>query len=104
MRISARAATTGGSHLGLREGEVYPLGELMKAALIKSANDAAVAVAEKIAGSTEACVRMMNQRAQSLGLTHTVYNTVDGLPPRPAHDVDITNAYDLAHLGPRADS
>lgn len=99
VRISERAATTGGSHLGLSEGDVYPLGELMKAALIKSANNAAVAVAEKIAGSTEACVRMMNQRAKSLGLTHTVYNTVDGLPPRPAHDVDITNAYDLATLG-----
>jgi len=99
VRISERAATTGGSHVGLREGDVYPLGELMKAALIKSANDAAVAVAEKIAGSTEACVRMMNRRAKSLGLTHTVYNTVDGLPPRPAQDVDVTNAYDLATLG-----
>jgi len=97
--ISERAASTGGTRLGLREGEVFPLGELMKAALIKSANDAAVAIAEKIAGSTEACVRMMNQRARSLGLTHTVYNTVDGLPPRPAHDVDVTDAYDLATLG-----
>ena len=97
--ISERAATTGGTRLGLREGEVFPLRELMKAALIKSANDAAVAVAEKIAGSTEACVRMMNQRARSLGLTHTVYNTVNGLPPRPAHDVDVTDAYDLATLG-----
>ena len=97
--ISERAATTGGTRLGLREGEVFPLRELMKAALIKSANDAAVAVAEKIAGSTEACVRMMNQRARSLGLTHTVYNTVDGLPPRPAHDVNVTDAYDLATLG-----
>jgi D-alanyl-D-alanine carboxypeptidase (penicillin-binding protein 5/6) len=97
--ISERAATTGGTRLGLREGEVFPLRELMKAALIKSANDAAVAVAEKIAGSTEACVRMMNQRARSLGLTHTAYNTVDGLPPRPAHDVDVTDAYDLATLG-----
>jgi len=99
VRISERSATTGGSRLGLREGQVFPLGELMKAALIRSANDAAVAVAEKIAGSTTACVRMMNQRARSLGLTHTVYNTVDGLPPRPAHDVDVTDAYDLATLG-----
>jgi D-alanyl-D-alanine carboxypeptidase (penicillin-binding protein 5/6) len=99
VRVSERAALTGGSRLGLRGGDIYPLGELMKAALIKSANDAAVAVAEKVAGSTEGCVRMMNDRAQSLGMTHTTYNTVDGLPPRPGQDVDVTNAYDLATLG-----
>jgi serine-type D-Ala-D-Ala carboxypeptidase (penicillin-binding protein 5/6) len=96
VRISWRSAHTGGSRLGLREGEVYPLGELMKAALVRSANDAAVAVGEKIAGSVEACVRMMNRRAAELGMTHTHYRTVDGLPPRPGHDVDFTDAFDLA--------
>ena len=98
VRISERAATTQGSHLGLREGDVYPLGELMKAALIRSANDAAVAIAEKVAGSVEACVRMMNQRARSLGMDSTYYGTVDGLPPIPLHDVDYTTALDLATL------
>ncbi len=96
VRISERSAHTGGSRVGLTEGQVYPLGELMKAALIKSANDAAVAVAEKVGGSVEATVRMMNARAQELGMTHTEYHTVDGLPPRPAHDVDQTSARDLA--------
>jgi D-alanyl-D-alanine carboxypeptidase (penicillin-binding protein 5/6) len=96
VRISERAAHTGGSRVGLVEGQVYPLDELMKAALIKSANDAAVAVAEKIGGSVEATVRMMNARARGLGMTHTEYNTVDGLPPRPTHDVDQTSARDLA--------
>jgi D-alanyl-D-alanine carboxypeptidase (penicillin-binding protein 5/6) len=96
--ISANAAFTGGSHLGLHPGEVIPLGELMKAALIRSANDAAVAVAEEICGSTARCVQMMNARAQSLGMTHTVYGTVEGLPPTPLHDADITDAYDLATL------
>ncbi len=96
VRVSERSAHTGGSRLGLREGQVYPLGELIKAALIKSANDAAVAVAEKIAGSVEACVRMMNKRAQELGMRTTEYHTVDGLPPRPGHDVDHTSARDLA--------
>lgn len=98
VRISERAATTGGSHLGMREGNVYPLGELMKAALIKSANDAAVAVAEKTAGSVEACVRLMNEKAHELGMNDTYYGTVNGLPPRPAHDVDHTTALDLATL------
>ena len=64
VRISERSAHTGGSRVGLKEGDVYPLRELMKAALVKSANDAAVAVAEKIGGSVEAMVRMMNERAQ----------------------------------------
>ncbi len=99
VRISERSAHTGGSHIGLKQGDVYPLRELMKAALVKSANDAAVAVAEKIGGSVEAMVRMMNERAQELGMTHTEYRTVDGLPPRPAHDADRTDAYDLATVG-----
>ncbi len=99
VRISERAAHTGGSRVGLKEGDVYPLRELMKAALVKSANDAAVAVAEKIGGSVEAMVRMMNERAQQLGMTHTLYQTVDGLPPRPTHDADRTTAYDLATVG-----
>jgi len=99
VRISERSAHTGGSRVGLKEGDVYPLRELMKAALVKSANDAAVAVAEKIGGSVEAMVRMMNERAQQLGMTHTLYQTVDGLPPRPTHDADRTTAYDLAIVG-----
>jgi D-alanyl-D-alanine carboxypeptidase (penicillin-binding protein 5/6) len=99
VRISERSAHTGGSRVGLKEGDVYPLRELMKAALVKSANDAAVAVAEKIGGSVEAMVRMMNERAQELGMTHTEYQTVDGLPPRPTHDADRTDAYDLAMVG-----
>ncbi len=76
VRVSERSAHTGGSRLGLKEGDVYPLRELMKAALVKSANDAAVAVGEKIGGSVEAMVRMMNARAQELGMIHTEYHTV----------------------------
>ena len=64
----------------------------MKAALIKSANDAAVAVAEGVGGSVESTVRMMNAKAQSLDMKDTEYQTVDGLPPMPDHDVDRTIA------------
>ena len=98
VRISERAAATQGSRLGLHEGQIYPLGELMKAALIRSANDAAVAIAEKITGSVEACVRMMNDKARALGMDNTYYGTVDGLPPTPSHDVDYTTPLDLATL------
>ncbi|MBV8450787.1 MAG: D-alanyl-D-alanine carboxypeptidase [Deltaproteobacteria bacterium] len=98
VRISERAAATEGSHLGLREGQIYPLSELMKAALIRSANDASVAIAEKIAGSVEACVRMMNDKARALGMNNTYYGTVNGLPPTPRRDVDYTTPLDLAIL------
>ena len=98
VRVSERSAHTGGSRIGLVEGQIYPLGELMKAALIKSANDAAVAVGEKVGGSVEGAVRMMNKRAQELGMTQTAYQTVDGLPPRPTHDADVTSARDLARV------
>jgi D-alanyl-D-alanine carboxypeptidase (penicillin-binding protein 5/6) len=96
--ISPVAADTGGSVINLRAGQVYPLGELMKAALIRSANNAAVAVAEKIGGSVAGTVRLMNQEALRLHLQVTHYNTVDGLPPTPGHDVDVTDAYDLATI------
>jgi D-alanyl-D-alanine carboxypeptidase (penicillin-binding protein 5/6) len=98
VQISLRSAQTRGSRLGLREGQVYPLGELMKAALIKSANDAAVAVAEAVGGSVEGTVRMMNAKAEQLGMTDTEYQTVNGLPPTPGHDVDHTSPLDLANL------
>jgi len=99
VRISERSALTRGSRLGLHAGELYPLGELMKAALIRSANDAAVAVAEAVGGSVEGTVRLMNAKAQALGMTNTQYQTVDGLPPTPNHDVDWTSPLDLATLG-----
>jgi serine-type D-Ala-D-Ala carboxypeptidase (penicillin-binding protein 5/6) len=97
--VSSYAAHTGGTRLGLHTGDIYPLGELMKAALVKSANDAAVAVAEKVGGSIQGCVALMNQKARSLDLRATRYNTVDGLPPSAGHDVDVTDAYDLATIG-----
>src|SRR5262249_20662437 len=96
VRISARAAHTMGSRLGRGQGQGFPLVAVMKTALLHARNDAAVAVAEKIGGSVEATVRMMNARARGLGMTRTEYNTVDGLPPRPTHDVDQTSARDLA--------
>jgi len=99
VRVSANAAHTGGTRLGLHTGDVYPLSELMKAALVRSANDAAVAVAEKIGGSVDGCVALMNQKARSLDLRGTRYSTVDGLPPSPGHDEDVTTAYDLATVG-----
>jgi D-alanyl-D-alanine carboxypeptidase (penicillin-binding protein 5/6) len=97
--VSAFASKIGGSQVYLKEGEVFTLEELMKAIVIHSANDACVAIAEYTAGSSEAFVDMMNQRAQELGLKETEYHSVHGLPPGRGQKEDLTSAYDLATLG-----
>src|SRR5712691_1883059 len=71
VRTSAWASRIGGSQVYLASGETFPLGEMLKAIMIASANDAAVAVAEHIAGSSAAFVELMNARAKALGLADT---------------------------------
>jgi len=98
VRTSAWASRIGGSQVYLAEGETFPLGELLKAVMVASANDAAVAVAEHIAGSTTAFVDLMNERARALGLVDTTYRSVHGLPPGKGQTADVTSAHDLAVL------
>jgi len=98
VTVSARAAAQGGSQVFLKAGEVFPLGDLLAAVMIPSANDAAFAVAEHLAGSVDVFVRRMNARARALELTHTVYQTPNGLPPAPGHEPDLTTARDLGRL------
>lgn len=99
VRASAWASRIGGSQVYLAEGESFPLGEMLKAVMIASANDAAVAVAERIAGSPAAFVDLMNERARALGLSDTTYQSVHGLPPGKGQKADVTSAHDLAVLG-----
>jgi D-alanyl-D-alanine carboxypeptidase (penicillin-binding protein 5/6) len=101
VHVSAHAATTGGSQVYLKAGETFSLGELLSAVMIPSANDAAVAVAEHLAGSTDAFVRRMNGRARALGMTRTVYHSPNGLPPGPGKEPDLSTARDLSHLARR---
>ncbi len=98
VRASAWASRIGGSQVYLAEGETFPLGELLKAVMIASANDAAVAVAEHVAGSTAAFVELMNARAKALGLADTTYQSPHGLPPAKGQTADLTSAHDLAVL------
>src|SRR6266404_730848 len=98
VRTSAWASRIGGSQVYLAEGETFPLGELLKAVMIASANDAAVSVAEHIAGSTAAFVELMNARAKALGLADTTYQSPHGLPPGKGQTADLTSAHDLAVL------
>ncbi len=98
VTTSAKASKMGGSQVYLKEGETFSLDDMMKAIAVHSANDAAVAVAEYVAGSTDAFVVMMNQRAAKLGMKDTHYYSVHGLPPGPGQQADVASAYDQAIL------
>jgi serine-type D-Ala-D-Ala carboxypeptidase (penicillin-binding protein 5/6) len=96
--VSAKAAKTGGSQVWLAEKEVFTVDELLYALMVQSANDSAVALAEKVAGSTEAFVELMNQRAQQLGMANTQFHSVHGLPPGAGQQPDVTTPRDLSVL------
>ncbi len=98
VEVSARASKIGGSQVYLKQGEVFTLEEMMKAIVIHSANDACEAVAERIAGSSEGFVDMMNRRAKEMGLKDTRYANVHGLPPAKRQTSDLTSGYDIAVL------
>jgi D-alanyl-D-alanine carboxypeptidase (penicillin-binding protein 5/6) len=96
--VSAKAAETGESQVWLAQGEVFSVEDLLYALMIKSANDAAVALAEKVAGSTDEFVALMNHRARELGMRSTRFTTVNGLPPGRGKAYDKTTARDLTIL------
>jgi D-alanyl-D-alanine carboxypeptidase (penicillin-binding protein 5/6) len=98
ITVSREASKMGGSQVYLKEGEVFTLGELMKATLVASGNDSAYAVAEFIAGNAEAFVQMMNERAKSLNMVNTEFHSVHGLPPSEGQQEDLTSCGDLALL------
>lgn len=79
VTISANVPATIGSSLGLQKGQVLTVEQLMYALLVPSANDAAVALAEAAAGSTQAFVKKMNEKAKSLGLSNTHFVNPSGL-------------------------
>lgn len=82
VRTSEYAASMGGSQVFLEEGEEMTVDELLRAISISSANDASVAMAERIAGSEKQFVKMMNQKAKELGLKDTKFQNATGLPAK----------------------
>lgn len=92
--ISHNAAAMGGSQVYLEEATSYKLETLLKSVAIASANDAAVALAEYVAGATDEFVRLMNEKASNLGLTHTVFKNVHGLDAEGHY----SSAYDMAMI------
>ena len=79
VTISRNAASMGGSQVFLEEGEVISVEELIKCAVIASANDASVALAELVSGSEDAFINKMNKKAEQLGLENTVFENTTGL-------------------------
>ena len=92
VTVSAYAASMGGSHVYLSEGEQITVDDLLKAVCVASGNDAAVALAECVAGVTELFVEQMNTRAKELGMTDTHFVNCTGLPA----EGHVTSAWDIA--------
>lgn len=99
VTVSPRAASMGGSQAFLDAEERYKLSELLKTVIVASANDSAVALAEHLAGTEESFVRLMNTRAEELGLTNTHYANCTGLPAQEHY----TTARDVAKLSAQLD-
>ena len=92
VTASPHAISMGGSQIWLKENEQMSVRDMVKAVAVVSANDCAVALAEHIAGSEEAFVQRMNQRAAELGMEHTNFVNCTGLPAQ-GH---LTCSYDIA--------
>jgi D-alanyl-D-alanine carboxypeptidase len=97
VRISANAAAEPPSKLGLRTGQQIELRYLIRAAAVKSANDAATALGEAVAGSEEAFAGLMNSYARAMGMNNTTFRNANGLTA-PGH---VSTARDMALLGRR---
>lgn len=94
VKVSARAASTPGSSMHLYAGQVITLHELVTGLLLRSGNDAAVAIAEHLAGSVDEFVNLMNQKAQMLGAYHSHFRNPNGLSAAGHY----STAFDLAWI------
>jgi D-alanyl-D-alanine carboxypeptidase (penicillin-binding protein 5/6) len=101
VRTSERAASMGGSQIFLEVGEEMTVEEMMKGIAIASGNDATVAMAEHIAGTEDAFIEMMNDKAKQLGMENTQFSNTNGLPSKnhytSAHDIAIMSRELLKH-------
>ncbi|TAM44878.1 MAG: D-alanyl-D-alanine carboxypeptidase [Gammaproteobacteria bacterium] len=97
VRVSERAWATNGARLFLRPGTTITVEELLKGMIVRSANDATLALTEHLGGDEKQFVALMNEKARILGLTHTRFTNVTGLD-REGH---VSTARDLALLAGR---
>lgn len=92
ITASSHAASMGGSDIWLEQGETMTADEMIKATVVASANDAAVALAEHLCGSEDEFVAKMNEKAAELGMKDTVFKNCNGLD----EEGHLTSAYDVA--------
>jgi D-alanyl-D-alanine carboxypeptidase len=95
LRVSENAASQAPTKLGLKAGQTIAVEDAIKAMVTKSANDAAVTVAENLGGDEGEFAKLMTDKAHALGMSHTTYVNASGLPD----DNQITTAQDQALLG-----
>jgi D-alanyl-D-alanine carboxypeptidase (penicillin-binding protein 5/6) len=96
VTASEAAASKGGSQIYLKVGETMTVTDMLKSIAVSSANDCACAMAEHIAGSEEAFVALMNQKAKELGMNDTNFVNCTGLDDDPNAKDHLTCAYDIA--------
>ena len=94
LSVSEYAASMGGSQVYLEPGEEMTVDELLKCVVVSSANDAAVTLAEAVAGTETTFITMMNQRAAELGMKNSVFENATGLDDTVTNHV--TSARDIA--------
>jgi len=95
LKVSEYASEQAPTKLGLKPGQIIAVEDAIKAIVTKSANDAAVAVAENLGGDESRFAQLMTKKARDLGMTGTTYTNASGLPD----DAQITTARDQALLG-----
>jgi D-alanyl-D-alanine carboxypeptidase len=95
MEVSEHASEQAPTKLGLRPGQTIRVEDAIKGLVTRSANDAAVVIAEAIAGDEDDFAKLMTRKARALGMTRTVYHNASGLPD----DDQVTTARDQSTLG-----
>ncbi|GAE28956.1 D-alanyl-D-alanine carboxypeptidase family protein [Halalkalibacter hemicellulosilyticus] len=95
VKVSNRAEGTEGSSIYLRAGEEMALEDLVYGLMLRSGNDAAVAIAEHVGGSLEGFVYLMNEKAKQIGMYNTLFQNPHGLDD---HEDHFSTAYDMALL------
>ncbi len=95
LSVSEHAAEQSPTKLGLKPGQTISVADAIKGVVTRSANDAAVVIAENLGGSENAFAQLMTQKARALGMSHTTYVNASGLPD----DDQVTTARDQALLG-----
>ena len=95
MQVSEHASDQAPTKLGLRPGQTIRVEDAIKGLVTRSANDAAVVIAETVGGDEDSFAKMMTRKARALGMSRTVYRNASGLP----NDEQLTTARDQATLG-----